>query len=61
MPNELKTVTFKRPTIIVRENWQPWAGVCLGVNRLFSKTVKGKILNFLHEVEKIISVISGKV
>ena len=30
----------------------PWA------NRLFSKSVKGKILNFLHEVEKIISVIS---
>ena len=29
----------------------PWA------NRLFSKSIKGKILNFLHEVEKMISVI----
>ena len=31
---------------------KPWA------NRLFSKSMKGKILNFLHEVEKMISVIS---
>ena len=30
----------------------PWA------NRLFSKSMKTKILNFLHEVEKTISVIS---
>ena len=30
----------------------PWA------TRLFSKSIKGKILNFLHEVEKGISVIS---
>ena len=33
----------------------PWA------NRLFSKSRKRKILNFLHEVEKIISVISIQV
>ena len=26
----------------------PWA------NRLFSKSIKGRILNFLHEVEKMI-------
>ena len=30
----------------------PWA------NRHFSKSIKGKILNFLHKVEKMISVIS---
>ena len=30
-------------------------------NRLFSKSMKGKILNFLHEVEKMISVISVQV
>ena len=30
----------------------PWA------NRLFSKSMNGKILNFLHEVEEVISVIS---
>ena len=33
----------------------PWA------NRLFSKIMKGKILNFSHEVEKTISVISVQV
>ena len=33
----------------------PWA------NRLFSKSMKGKILNFLHEIEKMISVISMQV
>ena len=33
----------------------PWA------NRLFSKSIKGKILNFLHEVDKMISVISVEV
>ena len=33
----------------------PWA------NRLFSKSMKGKILNLLHEVEKMISVISIQV
>ena len=33
----------------------PWA------SRLFSKSMKGKILIFLHEVEKIISVISVQV
>ena len=33
----------------------PWA------NRLFSKNMKGKISNFLHEVEKMISVISIQV
>ena len=33
----------------------PWT------NRLFSKTMKGKILNFFHEVEKMISVISVQV
>ena len=33
----------------------PWA------NRPFSKSIKGKILNFLHEVEKMISVISVQV
>ena len=30
-------------------------------NRLFSKSMKGNILNFLHEVEKMISVISVQV
>ena len=30
----------------------PWA------NSIFSKSTKGKILNFLHQVEKMISVIS---
>ena len=29
--------------------------------RLFSKSMKRKILNFLHEVEKVISVISIQV
>ena len=29
--------------------------------RLFSKSMKGKILNFLHEVKKMISVISVQV
>ena len=33
----------------------PWA------NRRFSKSMKGKILNFLHEVEKMISVIAVQV
>ena len=33
----------------------PWA------NRLFSKSMKGKILNFLHEDEKMILVISVQV
>ena len=33
----------------------------LWANRLFSKTMKGKILNFLYEVEKMISVISVQV
>ena len=33
----------------------PWA------TRLFSKSMKGKILNFLREVEKVISVISIEV
>ena len=33
----------------------PWA------NHLFPKSMKGKILNFLHEVEKMISVISVEV
>ena len=41
--------------ISVGESRQPWA------NRLFSKSMKGKILNFLHEVEKMISVISVQV
>ena len=39
------------------ESRQSWAGVC----RLFSKSMKEKILNFLHEVEKAISVISIQV
>ena len=33
----------------------PWA------NRLFSKIMKGKILNFLREVEKVILVIDVQV
>ena len=33
----------------------PWA------DRFFTKKMKGKILNFLHEVEKMISVISVQV
>ena len=33
----------------------PWA------NRLFSKSMKGKILNFLHEAEKMISVTTVQV
>ena len=33
----------------------PWA------NRLFSKSIKGKIFNYIHEVEKMISVSSVQV
>ena len=33
----------------------PWA------NRVFSKSIQGKMLNFLHEVEKMISVILKKI
>ena len=33
----------------------------LWANCLFSKSMKGKILNFLHEVGKMISVISVQV
>ena len=33
----------------------------LRASRLFSKTIEGKVLNFLHEVEKMISVISVQV
>ena len=33
----------------------PWT------NRLFSKSMEGKILNFLYEVEKMVSVISVQV
>ena len=33
----------------------PWA------NRLFSKSMKGKISNFLHEVNKMISLICVQV
>ena len=39
----------------IGDSRQPWA------NRLFSKSMKGKILNFLHEVKKMISVISVQV
>ena len=39
----------------VGESQQPWS------NRLFSKSIKGKILNFSHEVEKMISTISVQV
>ena len=35
----------------------PWAYVFSS----FSKSIKGKILNFLHEVEKMITVISVQV
>ena len=35
-------------------------GICLGPI-VFSKSMKGKILNFLHGVEKMISVISVQV
>ena len=34
---------------------KPWG------NRLFSKSMKGKILIFLHEVDKMISLISVQV
>ena len=37
------------------ESRQPWA------DRFVSKSMKGKILNFLHEVGKMISVISVQV
>ena len=40
------------------ESLQPWAGVCFGPHRLFLRIEKGKILNFLHEVEKMILVTS---
>ena len=40
----------------IGESRQPWSSVCIGPNRLFSKRMKGKILNFLLEVEKMISV-----
>ena len=33
----------------------PW------VNRLFSKSMKGKILNFLHAIKKMISVMIEKI
>ena len=40
----------------VGESRQPWASVCLRPNVFFSKSIKGKILNFLHDFEKMISV-----
>ena len=42
----------------VGKSRQPWAGVYLV---FFFKSMKGEILNFLHEVEKMISVISVEV
>ena len=39
---------------------QPWAGVCLRPH-IFFLSMKGKILSFLHEVEKVISVICIRV
>ena len=38
-----------------------WGRRMRWANRLFSKSMKGKILNFLHEVEKTMSVISVQV
>ena len=55
---EIKTTCNTEYTIVGESaalGWfMPWA------NGLFSKSMKGKILNFLHEVEKMISVISKK-
>ena len=46
---------FGRGESAALDRHMPWA------NRLFSKSIKGIILNFLHEVEKMISVISVQV
>ena len=57
--NEKSCLQFLIPTavfhmLLIGESRQPWAGVCLGPIVIFQK---GKILNFLHEVEKMITVI----
>ena len=49
------SITFSRGESAAVGQRMPWA------NRLYSKSMKGKILNFLHEVEKMISVISVQV
>ena len=59
-PNPNRTILSKRSRLFACNRGEsvalgrrrPWA------NRLFSKSMKRKILNFLHEVEKMISVIS---
>ena len=45
----------RRAKSVALDGRMPWA------NRLFSKSMIGKIFNFLHEVEKTISVISAQV
>ena len=54
---------IQSPVIIKRvgESRHPWAGVYLGPIVFFFLSMKGKILNFLHEVQKIISVISVQI
>ena len=47
--------TISRGELAALNRRMPWA------NRLFLKNMKGKFLNFLHEVEKMISVISDQV
>ena len=47
--------------LYIGEGRQPWAGISLGPIVFFSKSMKGKILNCLHEVEKMISIISVQV
>ena len=52
---KIKSLNGKYVRDCIGESRQPWA------NRLFSKSMQGKILNFLHEVEKMISVMSVQV
>ena len=48
-------IIFEEDSAGIWESRQPWA------SRLFSKSMKVKILNFLHEVEKMISIIAVQV
>ena len=52
--------------IVVNRNYSRGESAALGqrmpwANRLFSKSIKGTVLNFLHEFDKMISVISVEV
>ena len=54
--NTRKNVEIIGRSQAVGESWQYASG-----QSSFLKSMKGKILNFLHEVEKMISVISVQV